>query len=98
MVVISECMRGTLTAVADSHVRAVRLTATSGLPGSPEAFQRFAEDYYETAVDITAALHVYAGRPLSQDVASALNPGASLAELAEVAAQIGYSVLIGPDA
>jgi hypothetical protein len=35
---------------------------------SPEAFRRFAEDYYEAAVDLGAVRHIYALRPLSQAV------------------------------
>jgi hypothetical protein len=33
---------------------------------SPEAFQRFAGDYYEVSVDLGAVRHVYALRPLDQ--------------------------------
>ncbi|WP_231591375.1 hypothetical protein [Saccharothrix sp. ST-888] len=65
---------------------------------TPEAFQRFAEDYYETEVDIDVVRHVYAGRPLSHGVVSALNAGVSLPEVADVAAQIGYPVMDGPTA
>ncbi len=39
-----------------------------------------------------------AGRPLSQEVVSALNAGLSLPEVADVAAQIGYPVMDGPTA
>jgi hypothetical protein len=44
------------------------------LDGRPEAYQRFAEEYYEVAVDIRAVAHVYALRPLTQAIVSLLNP------------------------
>ncbi|MFE6668844.1 hypothetical protein ACFVFH_35430 [Streptomyces sp. NPDC057697] len=59
---------------------------------SPEAFQKFAEDYYEIPVDIHAVRHIYALRPLTQDVVTALNDKASLAGIADAAATIGYAV------
>ncbi|MEU6346968.1 hypothetical protein ABZ883_39180 [Streptomyces sp. NPDC046977] len=63
--------------------------------GRPEAYRRFAEDYYEVTVDIEAVRHVYALRPLTQGVVSALNPDARLADLAEDLRRIGYP---GPEA
>ncbi|MGW8673041.1 hypothetical protein [Streptomyces niveus] len=59
---------------------------------APEAYQRFAEDHYETAVDIGAVRHIYAGRPLTPAVVSALNPSAPAAEVAHEAAATGYAV------
>lgn len=59
---------------------------------APETYQRFAEDYYETAVDIDAVRHLYAGRPLTPGVVSALNPSASAAEVARAAVATGYAV------
>lgn len=60
------------------------------LDGRPGAYQEFAEDYYETKVDIEAVRHVYALRPLTPAVVSLLNPAASLRDLDEDLAQIGY--------
>lgn len=57
---------------------------------SPEAFQRWAEDYYETPVDLEAVRHVYSSRPLTEGVVSALNAEITLADLAEDIAEIGY--------
>jgi hypothetical protein len=57
---------------------------------SPEAFQRWAEDYYETPVDLEAVRHVYSSRPLTEAVVSALNAEIALADLAEDIAEIGY--------
>lgn len=60
---------------------------------SPEAFQRFAEDYYEVPVDLEAVRDVYALRPLSQKLVSSLNAEVTLADLAEEIAEIGYPQL-----
>ncbi|MEV4190480.1 hypothetical protein [Streptomyces toxytricini] len=57
---------------------------------SPEAFQRFAEDCYEVPVDLEAVRDVYALRPLSQKLVSSLNSEATLVDLAEDIAEIGY--------
>ncbi|GAA1250979.1 hypothetical protein GCM10009665_47090 [Kitasatospora nipponensis] len=57
---------------------------------SPEAFQRFAQDYYEVPVNLAAVRDVYASRPLSRELVSALNPEITLADLAESLAEIGY--------
>ncbi|MFG2123831.1 hypothetical protein [Streptomyces sp. NPDC048710] len=60
------------------------------LDGRPEAYQHFAEEYYEVAVSLEAVRHVYALRPLTQSVVSSLNPDVDLASLDEDMAQIGY--------
>jgi hypothetical protein len=60
------------------------------LDGRPEAYERFAEDYYEVAVDIAAVRHVYALRPLTPAVVSSLNPGTDIPTLAQDIAEIGY--------
>ncbi|MFG2629924.1 hypothetical protein [Streptomyces sp. NPDC048473] len=59
---------------------------------TPEAFQRFAEDYYETEVDMDAVRHAYALHPLSQEMIRALNSTISLAVVADEASAIGYAV------
>lgn len=59
---------------------------------TPEAFQEFAEYFYETAVDIEAVRHIYGLRPLGRTEVAALNPAASLDDLAGIAAAIGYPV------
>ncbi|NNN32595.1 hypothetical protein HLK59_19950 [Streptomyces sp. S3(2020)] len=58
--------------------------------GRPEAYKEFAEDYYEAEVDLDAVRHVYALRPLTQAVVSALNPDVALGDLDKELAQIGY--------
>jgi hypothetical protein len=60
------------------------------LDGSPEAYRRFAEDYYESPVDPAAVREVYALRPLTQEIVTTLNGELSLADLAADVAQIGY--------
>jgi hypothetical protein len=63
------------------------------LDGRPEAYQEFAEEYYEVAVDLEAVRHVYALRPLTRHVVSLLNPELDLPDLAEDLAAIGYPAL-----
>ncbi|MFI6846326.1 hypothetical protein OG535_01575 [Kitasatospora sp. NBC_00085] len=57
---------------------------------SPEAFQRWAEDYYEVPVDLGAVRDVYALRTLNEKLVSSLNSEVTLADLAEDIAEIGY--------
>lgn len=57
---------------------------------SPEAFQRFAEDYREVYVDLEAVRNVCALRPLSQKLVSSLNSEVTLIGLAKDIAEIGY--------
>jgi hypothetical protein len=57
---------------------------------SPEAFRRWAEEYYEVPVDVEAVRHVFASRPLTQDVVRALNPEVALGDLVEDLAEIGW--------
>jgi hypothetical protein len=57
---------------------------------SPEAFQCFAEDYYEVPVDLAAVSNVYALRPLDQELVSSLNAEVTLADLAQDISEIGY--------
>ncbi|MFG2987176.1 hypothetical protein ACGFYQ_39050 [Streptomyces sp. NPDC048258] len=57
---------------------------------SPEAFQRFAEDYYEVSVDLEAVSDLYALRPLDQELVSSLNVEVTLADLAQDISEIGY--------
>lgn len=57
-----------------------------------EAFQAFAEDYYETAADLEAVRHVYSLRPLDRALITSLNPTASVKDVVQEAMAIGYSV------
>jgi hypothetical protein len=60
------------------------------LDGGPAAYQRFAEDYYEVAVDVEAVGEIFALHPLTDDLVRRLNPDRVVADLAEDLAQIGY--------
>ncbi|MFD3760789.1 hypothetical protein [Streptomyces sp. NPDC058622] len=57
---------------------------------SAEAFQRWAENYYEITVSLEAVRHVFASRPLTDAVLTALNPDVTLDDLAGDIAEIGY--------
>ncbi|MER7694276.1 hypothetical protein [Streptomyces sp. NPDC097610] len=57
---------------------------------SPEAFQYFAEDYYEVPVPPAAIQHVLALRPLTTEAVAALNPQVTMDALAKDIAEIGY--------
>ncbi|MFD4023665.1 hypothetical protein ACFWRV_09120 [Streptomyces sp. NPDC058576] len=63
--------------------------------GTPESYQEWAEDYFERAVDLEAVRHVYALRPLTDEVVAAINPERVPAELAEDIKEIGYPVGAG---
>ncbi|WP_218023490.1 hypothetical protein [Nocardia altamirensis] len=58
--------------------------------GTPEAYQEFAEDYYEFDLGLSIVQHVFALRPLTQEVIAELDPDLELADLDEDIAQIGY--------
>lgn len=58
--------------------------------GSPDAYRKFAEDYYEIPVDSAAVEHIFALRPLTLAVVAALNPDISICDLAADIAAIGY--------
>ncbi|WTB88641.1 hypothetical protein OIE99_10480 [Streptomyces cellulosae] len=58
---------------------------------SPEAFQRWAEDYYEIPVDLAAVRHVFSSRPLTEEVVRSLNSDIGMADLSGDIAEIGYT-------
>jgi hypothetical protein len=60
------------------------------LDGNPETYQAWAEDYYERPISLSAVQHVYEHRPLTQEVATELNPEMSLEELTADIEEIGY--------
>ncbi|VEH26122.1 Uncharacterised protein [Cellulomonas fimi] len=57
---------------------------------SPEAYERFVEDYYESQVDSSAVRAVFALEPLTQELVQRLNPETDMAALADDLDQIGY--------
>ncbi|MFB8216450.1 MULTISPECIES: hypothetical protein [Streptomyces] len=58
--------------------------------GTPESYQEWAEDHFEIPVDLEAVRHIYALRPLTDDVITALAPERIPAELAADIKEIGY--------
>lgn len=63
---------------------------------SAEAFQHFAEDYYEIPVPLAAVQHVLALRPLTAEVVAALNPQITMDALTKDITEIGYPQLAQP--
>lgn len=57
---------------------------------APEVFRAFAEDYYGEPLDPEVIRHVFALRPLTEEIVGALNTEVSLADVAEDAAAAGY--------
>lgn len=60
------------------------------LDGDPASYAAFAAEHYETEVDLAVAEHVLAHRPLTADLARALDPDADWPSLVEDLAGIGY--------
>jgi hypothetical protein len=60
--------------------------------GSAEGYQRFAEDYYEVDVNISAVRQVMTLQPLTQGLITSLNDAVRMADLAKDVADIGYPV------
>ncbi len=58
--------------------------------GTPVAYRRFAEDYFETAVDLAAVGEIFALRPLTDELVRRLNADLVMADLAEDLAGIDY--------
>ncbi|WP_433795889.1 hypothetical protein [Actinoplanes sp. CA-252034] len=58
--------------------------------GTPEAYQEFAEDYYEEDVDLAAVTEVFALRPLSDPLVRRLNPAVTVDYLAGDIEEIDY--------
>ncbi|MCZ7431681.1 hypothetical protein [Streptomyces sp. WMMC1477] len=64
--------------------------------GSPEAYVRFAEDYFEQRVDREAVESVLAATPLSPGTLAALSPTADFAATAQHARTLGYPAVPHP--
>jgi hypothetical protein len=60
------------------------------LDGDPKAYLAWAEAYFETSVAYPAVDHIFAHRPLTEEVVRALNQEISLADLAEDISEIAY--------
>ena len=57
---------------------------------SPDGYQQFAEEYYEVSLDPADVAAIFALRPLTDQLVTALNPHRTLAELAEDLDSVGY--------
>jgi hypothetical protein len=62
----------------------------SALDGNPATYKAWAEDHYERPVPPEAVQHVYAHKPLTEQLVQGLNPEASLEKLAADIEEIGY--------
>jgi hypothetical protein len=60
------------------------------MDATPTAYQRFAEDYFEEALDSDAVREIFALRPLTDDVVRRLNSALTVGDLADDVAAIGY--------
>lgn len=60
---------------------------------TPDAFQRWAEDYYEVPVDLEVVRRVFSSHPLTDELVRTLNSEVVLADLLEDIAEIGYPTL-----
>ncbi len=62
----------------------------SMLDGDPGTYLAHVQDYYETRLHREDVEHVFALRPLTDDLVQRINPARTLADHAEDMAQIGY--------
>lgn len=63
------------------------------LAGAPETYQKLASDVFEVDVSLETIERIYAHEPLAEALVRALNPEASLGDLAEDLFEIGYPVV-----
>ena len=59
--------------------------------GDPVTYQQWAEDYYETELDLAAIEAIYQHLPLTKALTEQINPDASLEKLKADIQQIGYA-------
>ena len=62
------------------------------LDGDASTYTAFASDYYEVDVDQGAVEHVYAGRPVTEELARRLNPACDWRSLVDDLRAIGHPV------
>lgn len=60
------------------------------LDGQPSTYKEFAEEYYESEVELSAVEHIYQHKALTPEVVAALNADVSLGELKADMEEIGY--------
>ncbi len=61
--------------------------------GNPQTYQEFAEEYYETEIEISDIKEIYEHQPLSEKLVKKLNREVSLEDLQEDIEEIGYQKL-----
>ena len=59
--------------------------------GKPETYRKFAEEYYERSIPLSAVEYIYKHQPLTDEIIASLNPDASIADLKADIENIGYS-------
>ncbi|WP_434749855.1 hypothetical protein [Paenibacillus amylolyticus] len=62
------------------------------LVGGAEYYHAWAQEYYEIELDLKLIQHVFAMKPLNEQLLQALNPELELDELEEDITEIGYQV------
>lgn len=60
------------------------------LDGNPDSYIDWAADYFEIEVNPESVRHVYLQQPLDDDIVKSLNADATMGELHDCLAQIGY--------
>ena len=63
----------------------------SMLDGKPKTYQKFAAEYFEKDIPLSAVRHIYAHKSLTDDIISELNAEVSKDELQDDIEEIGYS-------
>jgi hypothetical protein len=58
--------------------------------GGPNTYRQFAQDYFEVDVELSLIEHIFALRPLSEELLRSINPETTLASLSKDIAQIDY--------
>ncbi len=62
------------------------------LDGQPQAYQRWAESYYQRPIHLEPIASIYRHEPLTEGLVHLLNPTLSMQDLAEDIVEIGYTV------
>jgi len=59
--------------------------------GKPETYRKFAEEYYESSIPLSAVEYIYNHQPLTDEIIASLNSDVSFANLKDDIENIGYS-------
>jgi hypothetical protein len=60
------------------------------LSGNPQTYKEFAEEYYETEINISDIEHIYGHQPLTEELIERLNQDVPLKKLKKDIKEIGY--------